>query len=92
MHTMDRGNSEPKIVELSGTGFQQQKEKKVVLAREPIKSELNVKMNLDALEQVKKEYKKIKKYMRSSIYTVAMLDGREEIVSRLLKDQEDNPE
>lgn len=90
MHSMDGRNSQPKVVELSGTGFQQ-KEEKVILAREPIRSELNVKMNLDALEQVKKEYKKIKKYMRSSIYTVAMLDGREQIVSRLLKDQEDNP-
>lgn len=53
--------------------------------------DLNIEMNLDALKQVKKQYKKIKKYMRSSIYTVAMMDGREQIVSRLLKDQEDNP-
>ena len=52
---------------------------------------MNVEMNLDALKDVKKQYKKIKKYMRSSIYTVAMMDGKEQIVSRLLKDQEDNP-
>ena len=52
---------------------------------------MNIEMNLDALKEVKKQYKKIKRYMRSSIYTVAMMDGREEIVSRLLKDQEDNP-
>lgn len=53
--------------------------------------DLNIDMNLDAIKEVKKQYKKIKRYMRSSIYTVAMMDGREQIVSRLLKDQEDNP-
>ena len=52
---------------------------------------MNIEMNLDAIKDIRKQYKKIKKYMRSSIYTVAMLDGREKIVSRLLKDQEDNP-
>lgn len=53
--------------------------------------DLNIEMNLDAIKDVRKQYKKIKRYMRSSIYTVAMMDGREQIVSRLLKDQEDNP-
>jgi hypothetical protein len=56
-----------------------------------ISGNINVEMNLDAIKEVKKQYKKIKKYMRSSIYTIAMMDGREQIVSRLLKDQEDNP-
>jgi len=57
-----------------------------------ISGDMNVEMNLDAIkEEVRKQYKKIKRYMRSSIYTVAMMDGREQIVSRLLKDQEDNP-
>jgi len=87
---MDGRNDQSKIVELSGTGFQQ-KEKKIAVAKEAIKSELNIKMNLDALDQVKKEYKKIKRYMRSSIYTVAVMDGNETVVDRLLKDQEDNP-
>jgi hypothetical protein len=69
-------------VELPTTG---QEEKEV------ISGDMNIEMNLDALKEVKKQYKKIKRYMRSSIYTVAMMDGREQIVSRLLKDQEDNP-
>jgi len=79
---MDRGNNQSENVELSSTG---EEEKKV------ISGDMNVEMNLDALKDVKKQYKKIKRYMRSSIYTVAMMDGREQIVSRLLKDQEDNP-
>jgi hypothetical protein len=69
-------------VELPTAG---EEEKKV------ISGDMNVEMNLDAIKEVRKQYKKIKRYMRSSIYTVAMMDGREQIVSRLLKDQEDNP-
>ncbi len=79
---MDGRNDQSKDVELSTTG---EEEKKVV------SGDMNIEMNLDALKEVKKQYKKIKRYMRSSIYTVAMMDGREQIVSRLLKDQEDNP-
>jgi hypothetical protein len=59
--------------------------------KEVVSGDMNIEMNLDAIKDVKKQYKKIKRYMRSSIYTIAMLDGREQIVSRLLKDQEDNP-
>lgn len=79
---MDRGNSESKNVELP---TEDGKEKKV------ISGDMNLEMNLDAIRDVRKQYKKIKRYMRSSIYTVAMMDGKEQIVSRLLKDQEDNP-
>ena len=79
---MDRGNNQPENLGVSSEDGQ---EKKV------ISGDMNVEMNLDALKDVKKQYKKIKKYMRSSIYTVAMMDGKEQIVSRLVKDQEDNP-
>lgn len=79
---MDGRNDQPENVELSST---REEEKKV------ISGDMNVEMNLDAIKEVRKQYKKIKRYMRSSIYTIAMMDGREQIVSRLLKDQEDNP-
>ena len=79
---MDGRNDQSKDVELSTT--REEKEK-------VISGDLNIQMNLDQIKEVKKQYKKIKRYMRSSIYTVAMMDGREQIVSRLLKDQEDNP-
>jgi hypothetical protein len=79
---MDRGNDQSENLGLS---IEDGKEKKVVFG------DMNIEMNLDALKEVKKQYKKIKRYMRSSIYTIAMMDGREQIVSRLLKDQEDNP-
>jgi hypothetical protein len=79
---MDGRNNQSENLELSST---REKEKKV------ISGDMNVELNLDAIKEVKKQYKKIKRYMRSSIYTIAMMDGREQIVSRLLKDQEDNP-
>lgn len=79
---MDRGNDQSENLGLSSENG---KEKEV------ISGDMNVEMNLDAIKEVRKQYKKIKRYMRSSIYTVAMMDGREQIVSRLLKDQEDNP-
>ena len=79
---MDRGKGEPKDVGVSSSGEENQK---------VVSGDMNIEMNLDAIKDIRKQYKKIKRYMRSSIYTVAMLDGREQIVSRLLKDQEDNP-
>jgi len=79
---MDRRESESKDVGVSSSGEENQK---------VVSGDMNIEMNLDAIKDIRKQYKKIKRYMRSSIYTVAMLDGREQIVSRLLKDQEDNP-
>jgi hypothetical protein len=79
---MDRGNDQSENLGLSSENGEK---------KEVISGDMNVEMNLDAIKEVRKQYKKIKRYMRSSIYTVAMMDGREQIVSRLLKDQEDNP-
>ena len=53
--------------------------------------DLNVKMNLDHLKDVKKKYKKIQKYMKSSLFAVKVMDGNEKVVSKLLKELEDNP-
>lgn len=53
--------------------------------------ELKIDLNLDGLSEVKKQYKKIKKYMRSPLYTVRVMDGKEKVVSKLLKGLEDNP-
>ena len=53
--------------------------------------DLNVKMNLDYLKDVKKKYKKIQKYMKSSLFAVKVMDGNEKVVSKLLKEFEDNP-
>ena len=49
---------------------------------------LNVDINFDGIDQVKKKYKKIKKYMKSSLYQVKVMDGTEKVVSNLLKENE----
>ena len=47
-----------------------------------------LKVNLDpvTLKKVLKDYKKIKKYMRSSIYTVLKMDGNEKKVTKLIQE------
>jgi predicted transcriptional regulator len=80
---MDRRNSEPKGMELSTPDQQQEKTVN--------SGDLNVEMNLDHLKDVKKKYKKIKKYMKSSLFAVKVMDGNEKVVSKLLKEFEDNP-
>ena len=46
---------------------------------------LNVNINLDAIKNVKKEYKRLKKYMKSNLYQVRTMDGTERTISNLLK-------
>tara|TARA_A100001234_G_scaffold95909_1_gene84508 strand:+ start:829 stop:1002 length:174 start_codon:yes stop_codon:yes gene_type:complete len=43
-------------------------------------------IDLDGIQQVKKEYKKLKKYMKSNLYQIKVMDGTETVVSDLLRD------
>ena len=52
------------------------------------KGDLNVNLDLDELCPIKKQYKKIKRYMKSSIYEVRMMNGTEKTVTNLLKENE----
>jgi hypothetical protein len=38
-----------------------------------------------------KKYRKINKYMKSSLYEIKKIDGTEEVVTQLLKEYYDNP-
>ena len=49
---------------------------------------IEVVINKDEVKNLLKKYKKVKKYMRSPVFTVKKLDGTEKIVSELLKDAE----
>lgn len=48
-------------------------------------------IDLDNINLVIKQYKKIKKYQKSSLYTIKSMDGTEKIVSSLIKEAEENP-
>jgi len=47
---------------------------------------IEVAINKNEVKNLLKKYKKIKKYMRSPLFTVKQIDGTEKIVSELLKD------
>jgi hypothetical protein len=55
------------------------------------KQDTNVVVYKEELTKLIKQYKKIKKYMKSSLYQVKTIDGTEKVVSELLKEAEDNP-
>lgn len=49
---------------------------------------IDVAINKDEVQNLLKRYKKIKKYMRSPLFTVKEMDGTEKLVSDLLKEVE----
>lgn len=46
-------------------------------------------INSENLNKLIKQYKKLKKYRKSSIYTLKLMDGNEELISSILKEFED---
>lgn len=50
---------------------------------------IEVAINKDEVKNLLKRYKKIKKYMRSPLYSVKKIDGTEKIVSDLLGNTDD---
>ena len=47
-----------------------------------------VNMNLDEYKKLIKKYKKTKKYMKSNLFQIKMMDGTEQYVTELLKEAE----
>jgi len=50
---------------------------------------IDVAINKDEVKKLLKKYKNIKKYMKSPLFAVKMLDGTESIVTELLKEVEE---
>lgn len=50
---------------------------------------LNVNINPDEMQKVVKKYKKLKKYMKSSLFEIKKLDGNEEIITKLVEGVEE---
>ena len=53
--------------------------------------EVEFELPKEDLNKLLKQYKKIKKYQKSSLYAIKTMDGTEEIVSSLIKEAEENP-
>jgi hypothetical protein len=58
---------------------------------EGFNNKVKVVVDKDGVDKLLKEYKKIKKYMRSPLYQVKKIDGTEKVVSELLNEYYDNP-
>jgi hypothetical protein len=52
---------------------------------------IEVQIYKDEVKKLLKQYKKIKKYQRSSIFEVKTMDGTETYISELIKGVEENP-
>ena len=53
--------------------------------------DVEVEMPKSDIDKLLKQYKKIKKYQKSSLFAIKTMDGTEEIVSSLVKEAEENP-
>lgn len=53
----------------------------------------NIKVNIsgDEVSKLLKKYKRIKKYMKSSLFAVKSIDGTEKVVSELLDEYNQDP-
>lgn len=54
-------------------------------------NKVKVEIDPNEVDKLLKEYKKIKKYMKSSLYQVKKIDGTEKVVSELLDEYYENP-
>jgi len=54
------------------------------------KIKVGVEISTDEVEKLLKQYKKLKKYMKSPLFAVKTMDGTEKYVSELLKEAEEN--
>ena len=54
-------------------------------------NKVKVNLNVDEIDNLLKRYKKIKKYQKSSLYAVKVIDGTETLVSSLIKEAEEDP-
>ena len=52
---------------------------------------IEVQIYKDEVKKLLKQYKKIKKYQKSSLFAIKTMDGTEDIVSSLIKEAEENP-
>ena len=43
------------------------------------------------MKKLLKKYKKLKKYQKSSLFVIKTIDGTEEVISKMVKEVEDNP-
>ena len=53
--------------------------------------DVEVEMKQEDIDRLLKKYKKLKKYQKSSIFTLKTMDGTEKIISSLIEESENDP-
>ena len=53
--------------------------------------DVEVEMPKSDIDKLLKRYKKLKKYQKSSLFAVKTIDGTENVISKMIKEVEDNP-
>lgn len=59
--------------------------------QEELGKDLNITVNMDAIPNILKQYKKIKKYQKSSLYAIRKIDGTEKVISSLIEEALEDP-
>lgn len=54
-------------------------------------NKVKVTLNVDEVDKLLKQYKKVKKYMKSNFYHLQVVNGTETIVSKLLAEATEDP-
>ena len=54
-------------------------------------NKIKVNLNVDEIGTILKQYKKIKRYQKSSLYAIKVIDGTETLISSLIKEAEEDP-
>jgi hypothetical protein len=55
------------------------------------KKNIQITVNKDEVNKIIKKYKKIQKYLKSSLYTIKEMDGTEELVNNLIDEIRETP-
>jgi DNA integrity scanning protein DisA with diadenylate cyclase activity len=53
--------------------------------------DVEVEMPKEDIDRLIKKYKNIKKYQKSSLFAVKTMDGTEKVISKMIREVEDNP-
>lgn len=60
-------------------------------AEKPKNGKATVIIDDNEIAKILKKYKKLNKYRRSSLFAVETMDGTENIITKLIKEAEENP-
>ncbi len=87
------GGYKPEFKVASGSGFVGGRDMvDDVETTDPRQNLDNYTVNMQEMKKVVKKYKKLKKYMKSPLYEIQKLSGKQTVVDKLISEYQENPE